>query len=264
MKLISIAILVYLLFVAALFIMQRSMIYFPDTSRPEPIQSAEIVKVVTQDKQELESWYFAPKISEKPVIVFFHGNAGNYGQRFYKVQSYLEAGYGILLAEYRGYGGNTGKPSEQGFYQDARAYINWLISDKKLKARQIILYGESIGSGAAVQMATEYDVAGLILESPFSSLVDVAARQYPFVPVKYLLKDKFVNIEKIHAIKTPLLVIHGDKDEVIPIALSKKLFKAARNPKKFIEFPQARHNDLYDYGALSYIMDFLTGIDEQE
>ncbi len=255
--------LIYILFVAFLFITQRSMIYFPDKSKPAPVQGAEIVKVIARDNQKLESWYFAPKDKTKPVIVFFHGNAGNYSHRLYKVQYYLDAGYGVLLTEYRGYGGNSGEISEQGFYSDGRAYIDWLMSEKDFKSERIVIYGESIGSGAAVQMAVEYDVGGLILEVPFSSLLEIASKQYPFVPVKYLLKDRFMNIEKIGNINTPLLILHGNKDKIIPFASADKLFKAAKQPKKFIDFPDGEHNNLYDFGASSHILDFLAGIAAQ-
>ena len=260
MRFVAVIISVYVLFIVALFVMQRTLIYFPDKSRPEPVQGAEIVKVTAQDKQELESWYFVPKDKTKPVILFFHGNAGHYGHRLYKVRDYIAAGYGVLLAEYRGYGGNSGDISEQGFYNDGRAYISWLLSDKGVASEQIVIYGESIGSGTAVQMASEYDVAGLVLEVPFSSLLEIASQQYPFIPVKYLLKDHFMNIEKIKQIKAPLLVMHGQKDRVIPFSSAKKLFETANKPKKFIEFPQANHNNIYDFGASEYVLDFLAGI----
>ncbi len=260
MKILTIAILAYILFVATLFVMQRSMIYFPDKFRPLPAQGAQIVKVITADAQSLEAWYFVAKDKSKPVIVFFHGNAGNYSDRLFKVKGYMEAGYGVLLAEYRGYGGNLGEPSEQGFYQDGRAYIDWLLYEKGFTPKEIVIYGESIGSGTAVQMASEYDIAGLILEVPFASLLEIASRQYPFIPVKYLLKDHFMNIEKIADINTPLIILHGQKDKVIPFSSAKTLFDAANEPKKFIDFPQGNHNNLYDFGASSHVLDFLAGI----
>ncbi len=254
------AALIYVLFVASLFVTQRTLIYFPNNSRPAPVQGAEIIKVTTRDNQKLESWYFAPKDRTKPVIVFFHGNSGNYGDRLYKVQYYLEAGYGALLAGYRGYGGNSGDISEQGFYEDGRAYIDWLMSEKGFQSSEIVIYGESIGSGTAVQMAVEYNIGGLILEVPFSSLQEIAVKQYPFVPVKYLLKDRFMNIEKIGNISAPLIILHGNKDQVIPFYSAEELFKAAKEPKKFINFPDGEHNNLYDFGASSHILGFLAGI----
>ncbi len=259
-KLFNIVILTYILFVAVLFVAQRSLIYHPDTSRPAPIAGVEIVKVTASDDQKLEAWYFPPKSADKKVIVFFHGNSGHYGHRLYKVQNYMNAGYGVLLAGYRGYGGNLGKINEQGFYNDGRAYIDWLLSFKSVASRRIVLYGESIGSGTAVKMASEYNIGGLILEVPFASLLEVASQKYSIVPVKYLLKDKFMNIDMIADVNVPLLILHGDMDRVIPISSAKKLFDAAMQPKEFVSFPQGKHNNLYDFGASSYVLDFLAGI----
>lgn len=259
-KLIIIA-LFYTLSVVVLFTMQRSMIYFPDKSRPTPVKGAVIAKVITQDQLLLESWYFPATIPGKQVIVFFHGNAGNYGARIFKAQYYLNEGYGVLLAEYRGYGGNPGSISEQGLYLDGRAYIDWLINKKSVQIEDIVLYGESLGTGIAVQMATEYDVAGVSLEVPFSSLVDVASNQYPFAPVKYLLKDRFMSIDKIAKINAPLLILHGHKDKVIPFKFARKLFNKAVEPKKITEFPKGGHNDLYDFNAHTHVLGFLAGID---
>lgn len=253
----------YVLLIVVLFFAQRTLIYFPDKSRPAPVHGVEIVKVTAQDGQALEAWYFPPAASENRVIILFHGNAGHYGHRLYKAQIYLKAGYGVLLAEYRGYGGNGGGISERGFYHDGRAYMDWLLKVKEINVEKIILYGESIGSGVAVQMAMEYDVGGLVLEVPFSSLSDIAARQYPFIPVKYLLKDRYMNIEKIEKIDAPLLILHGQKDQTIPFDSARKLFKAANEPKKFVDFPQGNHNNLYDFGASQHVLDFLAGIDEK-
>ena len=170
----------------------------------------------------------------------------------------MRLGYGVLLAEYRGYGGNPGGPSEQGFYADGRAYIDWLKREKK--PEKIVIYGESIGSGTAVQMATEYDVSGLVLETPFTSLVDIAAAQYFFVPVRYLLQDRFDNIGKITKVKAPKLVLHGLKDGTIPYASGRSLFDAAPEPKNFVDFPDGGHNNLYDFAAADYVIEFLNRI----
>lgn len=209
----------------------------------------------------MTAWYFPPSVKEKPVLLYFHGNAGHYGHRLPKVQDYLAAGYGVLLAEYRGYGGNPGTLGERELYRDGRAYMKWLEREKEIAPEQVILYGESIGSGVAVQMATEYSVRGLVLEAPFSSLLDVASKTYFFVPVRFLLKDTYNNIQKIGRIKAPLLIMHGRKDNVVPFWQGRRLFEAAGEPKKFIEIPDGGHNDLYNRGISRYVLEFLGGLD---
>ncbi len=240
------------------------MLYSPHTQRPDPsimgMYKPEIAKVVTEDGLTLEGWYFPPENKEKPVLVFFHGNAGDISHRGYKAIHYLEKGYGVLLAEYRGFGGNSGDPSEQGFYKDARAFLKYISVEQKIPVDQIILYGESIGTGVAVQMASEISVAGVVLEASYSSTVDVAANIYFYFPVKYLMKDQFRSVEKIQTVSAPLLFIHGGKDRTIPLWIGEKLFEAANDPKKFINIPEAGHNDLYEYGSERYVLDFLSAL----
>ena len=211
----------------------------------------------TADGQKIESWYIKPSKKGMPVIVLFHGNAGNFSHRIHKAVHFIRQGYGVLLAEYRGYGGNDGQPSEAGFYQDGRAQIEWLLNEKKFSANDLVLYGESIGSATAVEMATQYSVKALILETPFSSLYSVASKRYYFIPVKWLLKDRFMNSEKIHKVKMPLLILHGHRDLVIPFEEAKSLFSLANEPKEFIDFPEGNHNDLYLYGAAQQVLDFM-------
>ena len=253
--------LLYFSAVAAMYIRQRSFIYFPSTVKPVKPDNVEEAKVVTSDGLDLYGWYIPPKSGKNmPVIVFFHGNAGNLEGRVAHVREYINAGYGVLLCEYRGYGGNPGKISEQGLYADGHAFIKWLHDKKNIDYRQMVIYGESIGSGIAVEMATHYLVSGLVLEAPFSSLVDTASYHYPLIPVRFLLKDKYLNFKKIGKIHAPLIILHGKLDGIVPFALSQKLFNAASEPKKFIEFPTGSHNNLIDLGLSSYVLDFLAGI----
>ena len=251
----------YFLSCIALYFVQRTMIYFPDRSKPAPVDGVEIVNVTANDGQKIESWYFEGTDPDKPTIIYFHGNAGHYGQRAYKAIHYIRAGYGVLLAEYRGYGGNDGDISEEGLYNDARAQIRWLIEEKAIDTSGIVIYGESIGSGPAVQMASEFPIKALILETPFASLYEIAAKRFFFLPVRFLLKDRYMNIEKIQSVNAPILIIHGRKDNTIPFESGKRLFDKANQPKKFIEVPQANHNNLYEFGAYKYAIDFLAGID---
>lgn len=250
---------IYVLVVAALYFMQRDFIYFPDSGRPDVPEGVEIVDVAPEEGLEIQGWYVPPRDKSKAVILFFHGNAGHYGHRMYKANFYIQAGYGVLLAGYRGYGGNSGVPSEQGFYRDGRAYMAWL--KEYAVERKIVLYGESIGSGTAVQMATEFDVHALVLETPFASLVEAASKHYPFVPVRFLLKDRYENVKKIGRVNTPVLILHGNQDAVIGFSSAQKLYEAAIAPKVFVDFPQGNHNDLYMFGAYTHILDFLSGND---
>ncbi len=261
MNLILGIVLFYALFCSALYFMQRSMMYFPDKNKPPALKIGERVSVTSADGQKIESWYFPPSIADRPVIIVFHGNGGNYGYWFNLASPYLESGYGVLLAEYRGYGGNSGNITEEGIYKDARAQINWLINEKNISTDNLVIYGQSIGSGPAVQMATEFAIRALVLEAPFASLYERVSSIYFFIPVDLLLKDRYMNIEKIGSLTFPLLIIHGAKDRTIPISSAQKLFKAANEPKTFKTFPQAGHNDLYNFGAYKAVIDFLASIE---
>lgn len=265
MNYLFIALLVYLAAVAFLYFYQRNLMYFPDTSRPKPsvagVFDIELAEVATVDGLELEGWYFPPRDGQA-IIVYFHGNADNLGGRVPKIEVYLERGYGVLLAGYRGYGGNPGSPSEEGLYKDARAYIDWLVQNKSTRPEDMILYGESLGSGVAVQMATEYNVKAIVLEAPFSAATAVAKKTYFYVPVDLLMRDQYRNIDKIGDIDVPLLFIHGSRDNVTPVEIGRRLFEAANEPKTFVELPNAMHNDVYDHGAALHVLKFLSTIAE--
>lgn len=251
-------------FVVALYVFQRGMMYVPDRNRPDPATSGAsdlaTVEVRTEDGLSLTGWY-KPAAPGRRTLVYFHGNAGNIGDRGGKVRPYLDAGMGVLLAGYRGYGGNPGKPSEDGFYADGRAWLGHLDS-VGIAAADIVLYGESLGTGVAVQMAHERAKAGkavaaVILEAPFSSMGAAAQIHYPYVPAYWLVRDKFDSIAKIAEVGAPVFVFHGEADRVVPSRLGKRLFEAAREPKESLWLPRAAHNDLYDHGAAQAILGFL-------
>lgn len=241
--------LIYILVVAMLFFMQRKMIYFPyrevpDLSAYGARNVMEEVKVTTSDGLELGGWYATPASSKMPVLVWFHGNAGDHGLRYFTVRPYIDAGYGVLLPGYRGYGGNPGKPSEKGFYSDARAWLEFLIAHS-IEQEKIVLYGESIGTGVAVQMALEYkDSRALVLQSPYTSITDVARKRYFFIPVDLLMLDRFRNIDKIEYIGMPLLILQGDNDSIIPASHGRILYEKAKPPKQIKNFEGYGHNDM--------------------
>ena len=256
------SVIVYLALVAALYLAQRKMIFYPDRERPNPadyrVSESAMRQTETEDGLTLEGWYWPPVRADLPVIVWFHGNAGHYAHRTLMIVPYLEQGYGVLLAEYRGYANNPGSPSEEGFYKDARGWMDFL-SREGIGPHQVVLYGESIGSGVAVQMALEHPEArGLVLQAPYTSLPDIARKTYFFIPVDLLMKDKFENLKKIPQIKIPLLVMNGTDDKVVPPAHGKKLYEAANEPKKIITLEDYGHNDLPIEDIAEAVMSFLS------
>lgn len=233
-------------------------IYHPEGS-PNPADAVaagmRVVGYETDDGLRVEGWYRAAE-SARLTLVYFHGNAGHLGDRLFLVRPYLDAGYGVLLAGYRGYGGNPGRPSEEGFYADGRAALSWLAGNAVAPDRTV-LFGESLGTGVAVQMAVEHPVAGLILQSPFTSVVEVGQEAVPWLPVSLLMTDRFDSLSKIPDIEAPLLLVHGEADRVIPVQFGYRLFDAALEPKTSQFVPGAGHNDLYLFGISEAVLDFL-------
>jgi hypothetical protein len=254
---------VYIVFVAALFVFQRNLMYHPDSMVPSPAASGvpemETVSLTTDDGLRLLAWY-RPATAGKATVVYFHGNAGNIGNRGDKVQPYLDAGLGVLLVSYRGYAGNPGSPSEDGLYADGRAALDFLVKHD-VGPDSVVLYGESLGSGVAVDVAhrraASEPVAAVVLEAPFSTIADVAQTHYPFVPARWLVKDTFDSMAKIAAIGAPLLILHGGRDRVVPMRFGRRLFAAAAQPKENRWFDEAGHNDLYSYGAAMAVTAFI-------
>ena len=258
--------LVYLAVVLFMYAFQRNFLYYPGAPKISRAESglSEMAEItyVTEDGLELFAWYAPPKDPGKPIVVFFHGNAGNLAGRGHKARLFLNAGYGLMLVEYRSYSGNPGTPSEQGLYADARGALAYLKGEGATGA-DIVLYGESLGTGVATMVADEAQqngdpVAAMILEAPFTSTVDVGAEHYPFLPVSLLMKDRFESIQRIGRIRTPVLIVHGEKDRTVPAKLGKRLFAAANAPKENVWIPQAGNNNLYDFGVGRTVLEFLT------
>lgn len=260
---VSVVAVAYVSLVAALFLFQRHLLYFPDTSVSTPALSGlgemKTVTLRTADGLDLRSWY-RPAPAGRATVVFFHGNAGDISGRGFKVRPYLDGGYGLLLVEYRGYGGNPGKPSEEGLYADGRAALDFLAAEG-VRPGLTVLYGESLGSGVAVRMAFEMaaktPVGAVVLEAPYTSITDVAAYHYPYVPVRLLVKDEFDSASRIAAINCPLFIIHGESDRTVHTKFGRRLFDLASQPKESRWVPGAGHNALYDFGAADFVIDFL-------
>lgn len=254
----------YLVLVGTLYIFQRNLLYLPSHHAGHPAARGvpEMTEVMlrTADGLDLLSWY-RPAVAGHPTLVYFHGNGGDISYRAFRVRPYLDSRYGLLLVEYRGYGGNPGKPDEQGLYADGRAAMVFLAADG-VAADQVVIYGESLGSGVAVHIAAELGRAGIavgavILEAPMSSLTDVAAYHYPFVPVRWLLKDRFDSAAKIDEMAAPLFIIHGEDDRVVPVRFGRVLFDAAREPKEGWWIPGGGHEDLHRFGLQAAVLDYV-------
>jgi uncharacterized protein len=249
----------YLALVAALFVMQRSFIYLPWGVPGAPAASGlpemQEIRVRTADGLDILGWHAAPRLAGAPTLVLFHGNAGHLGLWAGQARAMLDAGLGVLIAGYRGYGGNPGSPSEQGLYHDARAALDWLGA-RGVAGRDVVLLGVSLGTGVASQMANERPVAAIVLETPYTSVVDIAAALFPFVPVRWLLLDRFDTLSRIAAVRAPVLVAHGDRDDVIPFAHGEAVFAAASDPKRFLHVPGGDHGDLWLRGIGRAVIEF--------
>jgi len=249
----------YAVIVGGLYLFQRSLLYVPDRARPDAaatgIAGLSEVTLATADGLQLLSWYVAPPPG-RPLVVYFHGNGGSVAGRSERVRRLAREGVGILLLEYRGYGGNPGTPTEAGLVADARAALDFAKS-QGIDQTRLVLWGESLGTGVAVAMASERKVAAVILEAPYTTLVAAAQRAYPFVPVNLLLKDRFESLSRIASIHAPLLIAHGERDTVVPTDLGRALFAAASEPKESWFAPLGTHTDLSQHGLLDIALDFI-------
>jgi fermentation-respiration switch protein FrsA (DUF1100 family) len=246
---------------ALLFVVQRQLL-FPAGTEPPSLERAglagimEPVKIVTADGLDLLAWYHGPPNRNAPLIVLFHGNGGTIEIRAAKAKTYISAGFGVLLPEYRGYGGNPGSPSEAGLYADGRAALAF-VAARGIAPDRVVLLGESLGTGVAVQMAVEQRVAALVLEAPYSSVADVAQGDFPWFPVWWLMRDRFDSVEKIARVGAPLFVIHGGLDRTIPVRFGRTLFAAAVQPKEAMWLPDAGHDVIGKYAVDTAVLDFL-------
>jgi uncharacterized protein len=245
--------------VGVLYVFQRNLLYFPIGHRPELGTLAELgvseVEIRTNDGLSLLAWYSPPR-GDRPVVAYFHGNGGHIGYRAERLRRFAREGYGVLMAEYRGYGGNPGTPTEDGLCADGVAALDFLRQEG-IAPSQLVLYGESLGSGVAVVLATQRDVAGLILEAPFTSVAEVAQYHYSFVPASALVRDRFDSLSRIGRVRAPILVLHGERDRVVPVRFGRALFDAAPEPKEIWLSREAGHEDLARFGAFEAVLRFL-------
>jgi hypothetical protein len=211
----------------------------------------EDVAIATADGETLHGWWLPSGRPEAPVVLFFHGNGGNVSHRLEKLAVFHELGTDTLIIDYRGYGRSSGTPGEHGMYRDARAAYQWLLATRHVPPDRILLYGESLGSAVAVHLAAEVQTGGVIVESGFTSVPDIAQKRLPILPVRWILKHKFETLDKVPRINAPLLILHSREDELFEMSHPERLLAAAQPPKRLVEL-RGGHNDAFLVSADTY------------
>lgn len=251
----------YVALLAAMFFFQRALMYFPDTRRLDPAQAglpaARVVELASRDGTGLLAWHVPPQPG-KPLILYFQGNAGGLDLRAARFRKLTDDGTGLLALNYRGYGGSGGSPAETGLIADANAAYEFAVKD--VSPSRIVVFGESLGTGVAVALAAEREIGGLILDAPFTSAADIGAAAYRFAPVRLFMRDQFHSDRRIGKVRAPLLILHGERDVIVPIGFGEKLFTLANEPKRMVRFPTGGHVNLDDHGAMPVIKEFLAGL----
>jgi hypothetical protein len=255
-------ILAYFVIILFVYFYQRSLLYNPSENNylNDKINfNYKEIFIETDKNIELKSWFIEKDIKKFKTILFFHGNAGNLFNRVYKLNELSKLDLNILIISWRGFSGNEGKPTEKILYHDAEEAVKWLKA-QGLDNKNIILYGESLGTGVATELASKNNFGGIILESPFTSMADAAKIYYPYLPVNLLLKDRYDTKSKIIDVKTPILIMHGKKDNIVPQKMGLELFEKANNPK-FSYFPESDdHMMEYNNQLLNKIKLFISKI----
>lgn len=251
--------LVYASALAGIFVFQRDLQYFPAHGDPTPesvgLSGVERIVLTTPDGETLVLWQ-SPAAPGRPTLLFLHGNAGSVADRAERLAFYQARGFGAAFLSWRGYGGSSGQPSEAGFLIDATTAYEHL-RNRGVPAERIALVGESLGGSVAVQIAARKPVAAVVLEAPFTSALDIARRAYPWVPVRFLMKDQFRTTSHVADLGAPLLVLHGERDAVIPFRLGKALHAAASDPKTFLSLGPVGHEALSDPATWATGADFV-------
>lgn len=255
------AIAIYVAAIGALYVFQRALLYpAPQTFKTDPAAAgfpeAQEVVLDTKDGEKVIIWHVPPK-NGKPVVLFFHGNGEVLAWREPRFRAMTADGTGLVAVSFRGYGGSSGTPSEEGLLNDGLAAYEFAAAH--YQASRIVPWGYSLGSGVAVAIATSQPVGKLILEAPYTSTVDVAAAAFPWAPVRWLMRDRFHSDQRIPRLDVPLLIMHGERDTVIPIQIGRKLFDLAPGRKRFVALPRGTHVNLDEQGAVSIAHAFMAG-----
>jgi fermentation-respiration switch protein FrsA (DUF1100 family) len=248
----------YVAVLVAMLIFQRSLMYFPSPRRLNPVQegfpAARVIELLAADGVALLAWH-VPAHAGRPLVLYFQGNADGLDARIGRFRQLTDDGTGLLALNYRGYGGSGGSPSEKGLIADANAAYEFAV--KEMAPSRIVLFGESLGTGVAVALASEREVGAVILDAPFTSAADVGQAAYRFAPVRWFMFDQFRSDRRIGKVHAPLLVLHGERDRVVPIGFGERLFALANEPKRMVRFPYGGHVNLDSHGAMPVVKDFL-------
>ena len=250
---------IYFLITIFLFFYQRKLLYHPNINvRDSHVINHKMEKVLIPSENDLVAWHYKNNENYK-TLVFFHGNAGSLSNRIYKLNEFSKLKLNYLIFAYRGFNGNKGKPTEEGLYEDAAKVINWLKS-KNILENDIILYGESLGTAIAIHTGQFKNFSGIILEAPFTSMIDLGQKHYPIFPVKFLLKDKYESKNKLKNLKSSMLVMHGKKDKIVPFYMGKKIYEILPEPKFSYFNDQDDHNMEYNEELIKIIENFVESL----
>jgi uncharacterized protein len=258
------AVTLYVAAMALLYAMQRSLLFPGSGPRATAAEAGlvgfEDVVLPTSDGERLAAWWKPPEPG-KSLLVYFHGNGGSLWDRRFRAAALSKDGRGLLMVSYRGYAGSTGHASEEGLGIDAQTAYDWVA--RSYEPSRLVAYGESLGTGVVVRLATERRLAGVILDAPYTSVADIAAAIYWFAPVAWLMRDQFRSIDIIRQINAPLLILHGDLDQVIPITFGERLHAAAVEPKRFVRLQGVDHTSVLESGGLEPVKEFLAQIESK-
>ncbi|WP_255398820.1 alpha/beta hydrolase [Nitrosovibrio sp. Nv6] len=241
----------YVIFAAVIFFVQPRLVYYPEygrsiTQTPDDLGLAyETVELATDDGEILHGW-FVPAPDAAGTVLFFHGNAGNISHRMGYLLMFYRLGYNTFIIDYRGYGQSSGAPSESGTYKDAQSAWQYLTEKKDIAPSNVVLFGESLGAAVAAWLAAREKPALLVLASAFTSVPDMGAKLYPFLPIRLLSRFEYNTLEYLRSVNCPVFIAHSPQDEIVPFEQGRALYEAAPDPKQFLEL-QGGHNNGFIY-----------------
>ena len=242
-----------------LYMLQRRILFntsgHPGAPKEYKLLKTKEIYITTEDGINLLSWHHLGN-SNLPLLIYFQGNSYHIGDRANRIKKYIDVNWNVIILSWRGFGGNKGNPTEKNLYKDGEAILKWVRENTKFSKNQIIIYGESLGSGVAVELGIRYSFLSIVLEAPFTSVSEIAMKRYRIFPTKYLVKDRFDNLSKIDKLKSPLLIISGKKDEIVPHEHSIRLLKKAKVKKRSVFIDEAIHNNLYGFNIEKDVIAF--------